>query len=420
MIYTDHLQFYYTIIIVENLFCIFIFICSWYYFFNKTAFKNILCVIGVHLIIIGGFLQLLAGFLSYRRNDHMTGSAFIVFASLWTIQGINYILMTELPLTIVQHGVLPGMVGFMAIAVVLSICAATVNYIIPPVLIAIMMALVFEGIGLFFLWGRRVAAAFEIIIALSGIYGVVVMTLKGVSQRYILPGFGNAPYDVLLIRTKSSKSTKNEKKNTKYAEPMGMGYIGNVVPAVVMAFHHLGYFYDFRPASPMFLNNLFCHVCASYYAFLRRDLFNGTQFIIYTIFWVSKALSELLITLNLPNINRLSINFYGQWAILVIMFILLVCSMCQSKMIFLYNMLFTLMVILSLDHIPRTVYNFTFGISCCFVAFFSLFMSMSYLINSIAEKTVIYVGLEPWDMEKLRNVFERLTACARYVRYGFV
>ena len=393
----------------------------WSIFLIQLYFQIFFFLIGIHLIIIGGFIQLLAGFMSYRRNDHLTGSAFIVFASLWTIHGINHILTIDLPLTTVQYGILPGMIGFMAIAVILSICAATVNYIMPPVLIAIMVTLLFEGFGLFFLWGRRVAAAFEIIIALSGIYGVVVMTLKGVSQRYILPGFGNAPYDVLLIRTKAPQSKKNEKKkNTKYAEPMGMGYIGNVVPAVVMAFHHLGYFSDFRPAIPMFLNSLLCHVCASYYAFLRHDFFNGTQFIIYTIFWTSKAINELLITLNLPNIENLRINFYGQWALLVVMFILLVCSMCQSKVIYLYNMLFTLMVILSLDHIPRPVYNFTFGVPCCFVAFFSLFVSMSYLINSIAEKTIMYIGAEPCDMEKLRSVFERLTACARYVSSEFL
>ncbi|XP_014769501.2 uncharacterized protein LOC106868648 [Octopus bimaculoides] len=375
------------------------------------------CVLcGVHLIVIGGFLQLLAGFMSYRRNDHLTGSAFIVFASLWTIQGINHIMMTSLPQTAMQYGVLPGMIGFMALSVVLSMCAATVNYIMPPVLVAIMIALIFEGVGLFFLWGRRVAAAFEIIIALSGIYGVVVMTLKGVSQRYILPGFGNAPYDVLLVRTKAPKSKQNEKKkNTKYAEPMGMGFIGNVVPATVFAFYHFGFFTDFRPAIPMFLNSLFCHLCASYYSFLRQDFFNAILYIIYTVFWTSKGITELLITMDFAGIETLRTNFYGQWALLVIMLILLVCSMCQTKILYLYNLLFTLLIVLSLDHIPIPVYNFTFGVPCCLIAIFSLFMSTSYLINSIAEKTVLYVGAEVCDVEKLRRLFERLTACTRSV-----
>jgi hypothetical protein len=65
-----------------------------------------------------------------------------------------------------------------------------------------------------------------------------------VSQRYILPGFGNAVYDPLLVQTTASTSARRieRKKNTIYGEPMGMGYLGNVVPAVVLIFHHLGYF----------------------------------------------------------------------------------------------------------------------------------------------------------------------------------
>ncbi|GAB1605690.1 uncharacterized protein LOC115219664 [Argonauta hians] len=383
---------------------------------NESGSPPALILAGVHLIVIGGFLQLLAGFMSYRRNDHLTGSAFIVFASLWTVQGINHIMMTSLPQTVMQYGVLPGMIGFMALSVILSMCAATVNYIMPPVLVAIMIALIFEGVGLFFLWGRRVAAAFEIIIALSGIYGVVVMTLKGVSQRYILPGFGNAPYDVLLVRTKAPKSTQNEKKkNTKYAEPMGMGFIGNVVPATVFAFYHLGFFTDFRPALPMLLSSLFCHICASYYSFLRQDFFNAVLYIIYSVFWTSKGITELLVSMNFAGIEALRINFYGQWALLIVMLILLVCSMCQTKVLYLYNLLFTLTIILSLDHIPRHVYNFTFGVPCCVIALFSLYMALSYLINSIAEKTVVYVGAEVYDVDKMRRLFERLTACARSV-----
>lgn len=68
--------------------------------------------------------------------------------------------------------------GFMGVSVVLCLCALTVNYLMPPVLIAILLALIFETVGTFFLWGRRVAAAFEIIIVLSSFYAVIVMTLK--------------------------------------------------------------------------------------------------------------------------------------------------------------------------------------------------------------------------------------------------
>lgn len=353
--------------------------------------------------------------MSFRRNDHLTGTAFIVFASLWAVIGVNHILFTTpLPVEILQVGILPGMIGFMGVAIILCICAMTVNYIMPPVLIAILLALIFEAVGLFFVWGRRVAAAFELIIALSGIYGVVVMTLKGVSQRYILPGFGNAPYDVLLIKTKSKSSRKIEKKkNTTYAEPMGMGYMGNIIPATVLAFHHLGYFQDFRPAMSMFISSVFCHILASYYAFLRHDYFHAVQFIIYFIFWMSKASVELLISTEVPGVDDLRINFFGLWGVILIMFVLLACSMCQNKVVYTYNVMFTIMVILSLEHIPRDVSNFTFGVPCAIVAVMSMYVSMAHLVNSVAEKTVMYVGGEVVTQEKMQQFFERWTTCDR-------
>jgi len=158
---------------------------------------------------------MIAGFLSFRRNDHLTGTAFTVFAALWFNQGTLNILSATRLFNDFSKAVLPGLVGFMVVAIILFICSLFVNYIMPPVLAAMFMALVFECVGQFYNWGKRAAAAFELVIALSAIYAVVVMTTKGVSQRYILPGFGNAPIDPLLIQTKAVGKKKHEKrKNT--------------------------------------------------------------------------------------------------------------------------------------------------------------------------------------------------------------
>ncbi|XP_018419749.1 PREDICTED: ammonia transport outward protein 2-like [Nanorana parkeri] len=52
--------------------------------------ENILA--GVHLILIGGITQLIAGFLSFRKYDHLGGTAFIAFSALWSSYGATRII----------------------------------------------------------------------------------------------------------------------------------------------------------------------------------------------------------------------------------------------------------------------------------------------------------------------------------------
>ncbi|KAK7489509.1 hypothetical protein BaRGS_00019308 [Batillaria attramentaria] len=373
-----------------------------------------LSLAGVHLIIFGGFLQLVSGFLCFRRFDHLTGTAFVVFAALWTVMGVNHILVPQLDPGDLSRGILPGLLGFMGVSVILCLCAVTVNYLMPPVLIAILLALIFEGVGAFFLWGRRVAAAFEIIIVLSSFYAVIVMTLKGVSQRYILPGFGNAMYDPLLVRTTASTTARRieRKKNTIYGEPMGMGYLGNVVPATVLIFHHLGYFQDFRPAMAMFVFSLFCHVLASFYAFLRHDFFHAVQFAVYFVFWMSRGVLQLFMTMdgfgNAALIQR--VNFYGQWAVVILLMIVTLSSIIFARVVFFYNLYFVVVAIMSVDHIPVFAHNFTFGVPAAVLALVSLYVGMAHLENSIAEKPVMWLGSELVNEVKLEEFFNKLFA----------
>lgn len=334
-----------------------------------------------------------------------------MFSSLWTIQGVVKIQSLIIPAEVLSRAILPGMIGYCAVAVVLFLAAMTVNYVMPPVLVAMFLTLVFESVGLFYTWGRRVAAAFEIIIVLTGIYAVVVMILKGVTQRYVLPGFGNAPYDTLLIRTKASDKKKNQKKkNTKYAEPMGLGYLGNLIPAVVLAFHHLGYIQDFRPAAILFLSSILCHVMASFYAFLRHDFFHSVEFIIYFVFWITKGARQVMFSYGYFIGDP---SFYGQWGMVLISIALLVVSASQNKVVFLYNLLFSIITILSLGHIPPEIYNYTFGVTCALMALATVYVSFAHLVNSIAEKPVVFVGQEVISEEKLKTVFKRIFSCCR-------
>ncbi|NXL70021.1 YRDC protein, partial [Leptocoma aspasia] len=44
------------------------------------------------LILIGGFVQLLAGFLAFRKYDHLGGAAFLTFSALWSSYGATKVL----------------------------------------------------------------------------------------------------------------------------------------------------------------------------------------------------------------------------------------------------------------------------------------------------------------------------------------
>ncbi|KAL8590449.1 hypothetical protein ACOMHN_011662 [Nucella lapillus] len=353
---------------------------------------------GVHLIVVGGMLQLFSGFLCYRRFDHLTGTAFVVFAALWTVIGVNHILTPLIDPQDLSRGSMPGLLGFMGASVVLCICAATVNYLMPPVLIAILSALIFECVGLFFLWGHRVAAVFEIIIVLSSFYAVIVMTLKGVSQRYILPGFGNAMVDPLLRPTRAGASSRKieRKKNTIYGEPMGMGYLGNVVPATVLIFHDLGYFQDFRPAMSFFIFSILCHVLASYYSFLRRDYFHSVQFAVYFLYWASRGVLQLLVFTdgwaNVAAVQR--VNYYGQWSIIILFGVITFISIIFSRMVFFYNLYHVIVAILAVDHIPLGPHGFSASIPAIILVFLTLYLAMAHLLNSIAEKPIMWLGNE--------------------------
>lgn len=77
----------------------------------------------------------------------------------------------------------------------------------------------------------------------------------------------------------------------------------------------------------------------------------------------------------------------------------------NHRVVFLYNVMFVIMAILSVDHIPVSAHNFTFGVTAAITAVLSLYVGMSALENSIAEKAVMYIGAEMVHYDKLKTFF---------------
>lgn len=366
---------------------------------DEKGTKLTAIVTGLHLILVGGFLQITAGIMSFRKNDHLVATSLTVFATLWAFQG-GAIILSKLIYSDVTKSVLPVYIAFVTIAFSLFICSIFVNFIVPPVLVAMALTLTFESIGLFFTWGKKTAVAFEFLIVLTAMYAVTVMKTKGISQRYILPGFGNAPIDPLLIKRNASRTNKKEKrKNTKYAEPMGMGYMGSIIPVSVVCFHGLGYVDDMTVPILAVSCGALLQIIASYYSFLRGDLLYSVQFLTHFLFWTSKSLVYQF-SGSADSFSSYA-NFYGSWGLVLVLAFFTICSSTQSIAVFLYNCLLTVTSILSMEHIPLSIQNYTFGLSAILIWLFTVYLSTAHLLNACAEKPVLPLGSEITTEERL-------------------
>ncbi|RXM92838.1 hypothetical protein EOD39_19710 [Acipenser ruthenus] len=158
---------------------------------------------GVQLILIGGVTQLLAGLLSFRKYDHLSGTSFIAFAALWGSYGSTRIVLgafppsinstnttdqlypvnstfrnTELATPPIGQSAIAGLIAYISISFILSFCSATVNYIMPFVFGAITLTLIFEAVGLVGGWALVVSGVLELVILMCGLYGATALLLK--------------------------------------------------------------------------------------------------------------------------------------------------------------------------------------------------------------------------------------------------
>ncbi|CAH1265559.1 YRDC [Branchiostoma lanceolatum] len=372
-------------------------------------------ITGVHLIVIGGFVQLVAGLLSFRKYDHLAATAFVTFAALWSSMGVLRILEATSSTAAVISATLPGLVSYACVALVLSVTSATTNYIMPPVALTAAILLSFETVGLYYGWGKKVAFALEIVLVLIALYGATALLLKGVFQRWVIPGFGNAPFNVLLFGTRAGTSQnrskeEEKKKNTKYAEPMGLGYLSNVPVAAIFAFHYLGFTVSFPAATPWVGLALVSLIIASYYSFLRNDAFHCIMFGSQATFWLCQAAGLAAHSLTGGNYDVRS-PLLGTWAFLPTFVLLVLVSLTKDKVTLVNNLVFALLSVAWFSVIPLAGAKYAVGALCAALSVLSLYSSFANLINSVAEKPIMWVGSRLVAMTTLREGFKKVRCC---------
>lgn len=394
--------------------------------------ENILA--GVHLILIGGVTQLFAGLMAFRKYDHLGGTAFIAFSALWSSFGATRIILgansplnetattlypinSSVPISNlnvampqISESAVAGLVAYISVAFILSFCSATTNYIMPFVFGAITITLIFEAIGLFSQWALIVSGIFELVIVVFGLYGATALLLKGVTQRYVLPGFGNALVNVLLLGTNDNSSSKSlgeeKKKNTKYAEPMALGNLCSVISPFVFAFYCFGYMRTFYVGAVWVSINSIAQLYGSYYSYLRTDVYFATKFGVHSMFWLVKSWEEFVLSVlsNGDILNIVRVRMTGDWFFLATALILCLMSLNRSKLEIIHNGFFILLTISTIPQIDNVPYYRFFGAICSMFTALSLYITFASLINSIAEKALIPIGTQVLSTKTFQNV----------------
>ncbi|XP_041733885.2 uncharacterized protein LOC121567722 [Coregonus clupeaformis] len=421
--------------------------------------ENILA--GVHLILIGGVCQLIAGLLSFRKYDHLSSTAFIGYAALWGSYGATRIfqgasqpittnmtlshdlmsnmtmptsLITNLSLSAelingtsqspdwlfslpIPQSAIGGLVPYILLSLLLAFCSATVNVIMPFVFGAITLTLLFEAVilGVSSAWPLIVSGILELLILLFAVYGSAALLVKGLAQRYVLKGFGNPLFNVLLlgtnqIPTASAQSLGQEKKkNTKYAEPQALCFFCDTVSPFILLFYSFGYITSFSLGAVWVSIISAAQLLSSYYAHLRQDGYLATKAGLHATYWLTKAweefvLSPLIVSEPMGEVAAGRQAMVGDWFFVTAALLLLVVSLSNDALEVAHNALFLLLSVSTVPQIPLQGYYMFFGVSCSLFAAASLYGTFCRLINSIAEKILIPVGPQLVSSIRLRSV----------------
>lgn len=397
---------------------------------------------GVHLILIGGICQLVAGLLSFRKYDHLSATAFVGYAALWGSYGATRIYFgafsqtheisnnslsaiypnnthqnatAGLPISslslFIEESAIAGLVPYIILSFLLAFCSATVNYIMPFVFGAITVTLIFEAVGLVAnSWALVVSGVLEMLILLFAIYGSAALLVKGLTQRLVLKGFGTPLFNVLLLgtaNTASAKSTGQEKKkNTKYAEPMALGFFCDTISSFIFAFYAFNYVKTFGLAVTWVSIITGAQLFSSYYSSLRLDGYHTTKFGLHATYWLIKAWDEFVVSsLNIKdNSSELGReSMVGNWFFVAAGLVLCVGSLNMDVLELLHNIMFVVLTVSTVPQIPPQGYYIFFGVACSLFAAVSLYGTFTRLINTIAEKSLIPVGPQPVSTDLLRK-----------------
>lgn len=379
---------------------------------------------------------MIAGLLSFRKYDHLSGTSFIGYAALWgsygatriflgasqhninstmihdTLGNLNlnasYVNETFIP-TYIKESVIAGLVPYILLSLLLAFCSATVNYIMPFVFGSITLTLVFEAVGLVAGWALVVSGVLELLILLFAIYGSAALLIKGVSQRYVLKGFGNPLFNVLLLGTTNASNSKSlgqeKKKNTKYAEPMALGFFCDTVSPFIFAFYAFGYFPSVTVSVIWISINSAAQLLSSYYAYLRQDCYYATKFGMHCTFWLVKTWEEYVISSVTGRSEAATARnaMVGNWFFLAAALVLCVTSLNTNMLELVHNGAFFLLTISTISQIPLDGYYIFYGVACSIFTAVSLYGTFAHLINTIAEKSLIPVGLQPVSTDRLQR-----------------
>lgn len=356
-------------------------------------------ITGVHLILIGGICQLVAGLLSFRKYDHLSGTAFIGYAALWGSYGATRIyfgafaethqmLSTNTTSNIclnattgiptchlslsIEESAIAGLVPYILLSFILAFCSATVNYIMPFVFGAITATLVFEAVGLVASsWALVVSGVLETLILIFAIYGSAALLVKGLTQRLVLKGFGTPLFNVLLLGTTNSTSAQSigqeKKKNTKYAEPMALGFFCDTVASFIFAFYSFGYMKSFGLGAAWVSIITVAQLFSSYYAHLRQDCYHTTKFGLHATYWLIKAWDEFVVSaLDMEDSKVVSgrESMVGNWFFVISGLVLCMGSLNMDVLELIHNMLFVLLTVSTIPQIPLQGYCIFFGVAC--------------------------------------------------------
>ncbi|CAM9518837.1 unnamed protein product [Lampetra fluviatilis] len=403
---------------------------------------------GVHLVLIGGVTQLVAGLLTFRKFDHLGGTAFLAFAALWSGFGASRIISGAVTLAaavnstadnltafaVVEPATAPdafvsdtavaSLVAYICVSAILAFCSATANYIMPPVFGAITAVLVFEAVLAAYPlgWAAPVAGSLELVILAAGLYGSVALLLKGITQRYVLPGFGNALFNVLLLGAGKAASGgggggggggaggNERKKNTKYAEPMALCCLCDAVAAVILAFYCFGFPHTFTAGALWLSVNSAPQLLAAYYAFLREDAYHGAKSVLRCVFWLVHAWQEFVVSTEqvalasaaAGELDSARLAMVGDWFLLVAAVVLLLVSLDRDVLETAENSSFALLAVAAIPQIPARARYAFLGAACCVHAAVNLYATFARLINSIAEKPLVPIGAVPLATQRLR------------------
>lgn len=392
---------------------------------------------GVHLILIGGICQLVAGLLSFRKYDHLSATAFVGYAALWGSYGAtriyfgsssqteilnNSLLAIYLNNTnqnattgfpdapfgqFIKESTIAGLVPYIILSFLLAFCSATVNYIMPFVFGAITVTLIFEAVGLVAnSWALVVAGVLEMLILLFAIYGSAALLVKGLTQRLVLKGFGTPLFNVLLLGTtnsaRSTSSGQEKKKNTKYAEPMALGFFCDTISSFIFAFYAFNYVEAFGLAVTWVSIITSAQLLSSYYSFLRLDGYHTTKFGLHATYWLIKAWDEFVVSsLNIKSSELGRESMVGNWFFVAAALVLCIGSLNMDVLEVLHNMMFVVLTVSTVPQIPSQGYYTFFGVACSLFAAASLYGTFTRLINTIAEKSLIPVGPQPVSTVRL-------------------